>query len=341
MSNKAVLLVNLGSPDSTSIPDVKRYLREFLMDERVINKGELLRKFVVGLILRRRPAATAEAYGKIWTEEGSPLVATSEKVRGLTESRLGDVPVYLAMRYANPSLPDVVDGMLNDGVEDLFVIPLYPHYAASSFETAVVRLEEVIRERGGKIRTTVLSPFYGDEDYLEALVATSEKDLATDYDHLLISFHGVPLSHLRQADSTRSHCLAFEDCCYRPNPCHATCYRHQSIVTAERFAEKAGVPADKWSFSFQSRIGREPWMEPYTSDELPRLAREGVKKLLVLCPAFVTDCLETLEEISMEGKQDFLQSGGESFKQIPCLNDHPKWIDFLAGRSQAWLDGAH
>jgi len=336
MAKKAVLLLNLGSPASTSIPDVKAYLREFLMDERVIDKGPLTRWFIVNcLILPTRPKNTAAAYKKIWTKEGSPLVTMSEKVRGLVEDQL-DLPVYLAMRYGEPSIPAVVDQMLKDGVEEVFSIPLYPHYAASSFETAIVRLQEVIQEKGSKLKTTLMQPFYGDDDYIDALVETAKDDLVRDYDHLLISFHGIPIRHLQRGDPSGTHCQVAGNCCETPHPCHATCYRHQSLVTAWQFVKKAGIPDDKWSFSFQSRIGRDPWMEPYTAEEIPRLAKEGKKNLLVICPAFVADCLETLEEISMEGKELFLENGGEEFNQIPCLNDHPKWVDLLAARSRQW-----
>jgi len=336
MAKKAVLLLNLGSPASTSIPDVRAYLREFLMDERVIDKGFIARWIIVNcLILPTRPKNTAAAYQRIWTEEGSPLITMSERVRGLVDDQL-DFPVYLGMRYGEPSIPAVVDQMLADGVEELFSIPLYPHYAASSYETAVVRLDEVIQEKGSKLRITHMQPFYGDLDYIAALVETAKDDLARDYDHLLISFHGIPIRHLRKADPSGSHCQVVENCCETPHPCQKTCYRYHSMKTAWRFVKSAGIPDDKWSVSFQSRLGREPWMEPYTDQEIERLAKEGKKNLLVICPAFVTDCLETLEEISMEGKDIFLEAGGEQFHQIPCLNDHPKWVDLLANRSRQW-----
>ena len=336
MAKKAALLLNLGSPASTSIPDVRSYLREFLMDERVMDMNPLARWFVVNcLILPKRSENTAAAYRKIWTEEGSPLITMSERVRQLVDEKL-DFPVYLGMRYGEPSIPTVVDQILGDGIEELFVIPLYPHYAASSYETAVVRLEEVIQEKGSKLETTQMQPFYGDDDYIGALVETAREDLARDYDHLLISFHGIPIRHLRKADPTGSHCQVVENCCKTPHPCHNTCYRYHSLETAWQFVKSAGIPDDKWSFSFQSRIGRDPWMEPYTDQEIARLAKDGVKKLLVICPAFVTDCLETLEEISMEGKEIFLEAGGQDFHQIPCLNDHPKWIDLLANRCRLW-----
>ena len=336
MAKKAVLLLNLGSPASTSIPDVKAYLREFLMDERVIDKSPLARWIIVNcFILPTRPKNTAAAYQRIWTEEGSPLITMSEKVRNLVEDQL-DFPVYLGMRYGEPSIPAVVDEMLKEGVEEVFVIPLYPHYAASSYETAVVRLEEVIKEKKANLRTTVMPPCYADIDYIDALVETAREDLTRDYDHLLISFHGIPIRHLRKADPSGSHCQVTEDCCKPPHPCHDTCYRYQSLETAWQFVKKAGIPEDKWSFSFQSRLGKDPWMEPYTDQEIERLAKEGKKKILVICPAFVTDCLETLEEISMEGKEIFLEHGGQAFNQIPCLNDHPKWVDLLANRSRQW-----
>ena len=249
-----------------------------------------------------------------------------------------DLNVYLAMRYGSPSIPSVVKKIDEDGIEDLFVIPLYPHYAASSYETAVVRLQETIREKGSRIQTHLMQPFYGDEDYIDTLVESAKHDLEREYDHLLISFHGIPIRHLRKADSSRSHCQMVENCCETPHPCHATCYRYQSMETAWQFVQKAKIPDKKWSVSFQSRLGRDPWMEPYTDQEIERLARKGIKKLLVICPAFVTDCLETLEEISMEGEEIFLEHGGEKFHQIPCLNDHPKWVDLLTNRSCQWAE---
>ena len=330
--------MNLGSPASTGISDVRNYLREFLMDERVIDVSPLARWLIVNcLILPTRPKKTAEAYARIWTDEGSPLITMSKRLRDLVQEEL-DLNVYLAMRYGAPSIPSVVNKIDEDGIEDLFVIPLYPHYAASSYETAVVRLQETIREKGSRIQTHLMQPFYGDEDYVDTLVESAKHDLEREYDHLLISFHGIPIRHLRKADSSRSHCQMVENCCETPHPCHATCYRYQSMETAWQFVRKAKIPDEKWSVSFQSRLGRDPWMEPYTDQEIERLARKGIKKLLVICPAFVTDCLETLEEISMEGKEIFHEHGGKEFHQIPCLNDHPKWIDLLANRSLRWAE---
>jgi ferrochelatase len=179
------------------------------------------------------------------------------------------------------------------------------------------------------MRLKVVEPFYNDPDYIEALVASAGDFLKTGFDHLLFSFHGLPERHLRKADPTGRHCLCSPDCCETPSPAHRTCYRAQCFATVSTFVEKASVPAGKFSISFQSRLGRDPWLKPYTDFEFARLAQCGVKKLFVMCPAFVSDCLETLEEIAMRGRETFTQAGGESLALIPCLNEHPRWLDAL------------
>ena len=327
MRKPGVLLVNLGSPDSPSILDVRRYLREFLMDARVLDAPWPIRFFVVhALILPFRPRQSAEAYQKIWTLEGSPLVATSRKVMQELQQR-ARVPVELAMRYQNPSIASAVGKLVTQGVEDLLLIPLFPQYAMSSYETAVVRVREVLRRRAPAMRLTIEPPFFDRADYLEALVASATPHLADGYDHLLFSFHGLPERHLRKSDPTRRHCLQVKDCCVAPSPAQATCYRAQCFRTVAAFVKRAGVT--RHSVSFQSRLGREPWLKPYTDHELVRLAQAGVRNLRVICPAFVADCLETLEEIGMRGRELFLNAGGAEFRLIPCLNTHPLWIQAL------------
>jgi len=329
MSKPGVLLVNLGSPDSPSVPDVRRYLREFLMDGRVLDAPWPIRFFVVhGLILPFRPKQSAEAYHKIWTKEGSPLVATSRKVQVELQRRL-PMPVELAMRYQNPSIPEAVARLRDAGVDDVLLIPLFPHYAMSSFETAVERVKEVIAECVPGINLRVQPPYYAADDYIRALVASAEPWLKQDFDLLLFSFHGIPERHLRKSDPTKAHCLQVADCCNVASPAHEFCYRHQCFATVKAFAQKANLPANKYAVSFQSRLGRDPWLKPYTDFELPRFAKEGVRKLLVICPAFVSDCLETLEEIGMRGKETFLRAGGKEFALIPCLNEHPLWLAAL------------
>lgn len=342
MPTRAVLLVNLGSPDSTSVSDVRRYLREFLGDERVLDLPAPARwALLEGIILRTRPKKSAHAYEQIWTEDGSPLIITSQNVQRKLQSSLdSSTPVYLAMRYGQPSIASVISQIAKDGIEEVFLIPQYPHYAMSSWETVVVKVYEEAARLAPQLRVSSIQPFYRDADYIDALYAVAAPHLAQPHDYVLFSYHGIPVRHLRKADSSKAHCTIVKDCCTTDSPIHSTCYRAQCFATTRALAARAGIAADKHSVSFQSRLAGEPWLTPFTDHELERLAKEGRKRLLVLCPAFVADCLETIEEISVEGKKTFLDAGGESFIQIPCLNDHPAYIDFLAKRTQQWLNAA-
>ncbi|HUC84372.1 MAG TPA: ferrochelatase [Candidatus Acidoferrales bacterium] len=334
--SKAILLVNLGSPDSPSVPDVRRYLNEFLMDARVIDTPWLLRRFIVGMILINRPKESAHAYRSIWTPAGSPLIVTSRAVRHQLQARV-DVPIELAMRYQNPSIESAVKSLSGRGIEEVLLIPLFPHYAMSSYETAVVRVQAVARKYAPRMKVSVQPPYGDAPDFIGALVANAGEYLRRDHDYLLFSFHGVPERHLKKSDPTRAHCLAVGDCCHTPSEAHKSCYRHQCYRTAEEFARAANLSAGKWSVSFQSRLGRDPWLKPYTDFELDRLARAGVKRLLIMSPAFVADCLETLEELGIRGKQTFFAAGGESFTLLPCLNEHPAWIAALENMAKKFL----
>lgn len=337
MARQAVLLVNLGSPDSTSVADVRRYLDEFLSDDRVLDTWKPIQQFVLKcFILPKRPKQSAHAYSKIWLPEGSPLTNTSRRLRTLVADGV-DVPVELAMRYGQPSIHDVVGKMAAGGVDDLFLIPLYPHYAMSSYESVVARVHEVVRAQCPGMRVTTLQPFYDEPDYIEALYQSAKPDLDSGYDMVLFSYHGIPERHLRKADSSKAHCTIVRDCCLTCSPVQSTCYRAQVVRTTDAFVRRAGIPKDKWFLSFQSRLAGEPWLQPYTDFELERLGKAGVKRLLVMTPAFVSDCLETLEEIAMAGRENFENAGGGYFKQIPCLNEHPLWVEFLQRRIGAWL----
>jgi ferrochelatase len=327
--SKGILLVNLGSPDSPSVADVRRYLCEFLMDGRVLDINWFVRFCVVHFaILPSRPKQSAEAYHKIWTPAGSPLVVISRNVQAKLQQRVR-VPVELAMRYRNPSILDAVCHLAQEGVDEMLLIPLFPHYAMSSFETAVERVKEVAANLAPRMRLQVQPPCFEDRDYLAALVASAEEFLQQGYDHLLFSFHGLPERHLRKSDPTGCHCMKTDNCCETASPAHATCYRAQCFKTVAAFVKQAGVPKGKYSVAFQSRLGRDPWLKPYTDYELPRLASAGVRKLLVICPAFVSDCLETLEEIGLRGRETFLAAGGTDLRLIPCLNEHPLWLEAL------------
>lgn len=334
--SKGVLLVNLGSPNSPSVPDVRRYLNEFLMDGRVIDVAWPLRRLLVGLILINRPKESGHAYEKIWTKDGSPLVVTSKHVQTALQKRLS-VPIALGMRYQNPSIESAVKSLAAKGVKDALLIPLFPHYAMSSYETAVVRVQELAAKFAPSMKITVQPPYYNSPDFIAALAASAAEFLRQDYDHLLFSYHGIPERHLRKSDPTGCHCLQVENCCEVANPAHAVCYRAQCFATTAAFVKLADVPKEKYSVSFQSRLGRDPWLKPYTDYELVRLAQEGKKRMLVICPAFVADCLETIEEIGMRGCADFLGASGKEFTRIPCMNEHPLWITALENMANAFL----
>ncbi len=342
MSPRAVLLVNLGSPDSTAVADVRRYLHEFLGDPRVIDRPRqpLRHMLVHWLIVPRRAPKSAHAYATVWTPEGSPLIAISRKVQQQLAAAVGpDVPVALAMRYGQPAIAPVLGQLASAGVTDVLLIPQYPHYAMSSWETVTVKVLEEGARLAPRMRFQTVPPFFADDDYIEALHASVRPYLELPYDHFLFSYHGIPVRHLRKADSSRAHCTVVPDCCAVCSPVQATCYRAQITRTTGALARRAGLDPARYSISFQSRLVGEPWLAPYTDFELKRLAAEGRKRLLVITPAFLADCLETLEEIRVTGRAQFLEAGGESFEHIPCLNDHPAYIAMLAGRVRRWLAG--
>jgi ferrochelatase len=341
MTSRAVLLVNLGSPDSPTEPDVRRYLREFLMDPRVLDAPWPVRFFVVNFsILPKRPRESAHAYSRIWTDEGSPLIVTSRHVQEKLQRRLS-VPVELGMRYQNPSIEKAVNSLAARGVTETFLIPLFPHYAMSSYESALERVREVVRRVAPGMTLEVMPPYYAHPDYISALLAPAADALATPHDHVLFSFHGLPERHMRKADPTGQHCLMTKDCCQTPCVAHETCYRAQCFATVRDVVASTGIPSSKYSVSFQSRLGTEPWLQPYTDQELVRLATAGVRRLVVLCPAFVADCLETLEEIGLRGRESFLKAGGTALTLVPCLNEHPLWLQALERMVTAkWSDAA-
>ncbi len=327
---KGILLLNLGSPDSTSTKDVHKYLMEFLMDGRVIDYPWLFRKLLVGgIIVPFRAARSAEAYRIIWTAAGSPLVVISRQLQEALQQQV-EAPVEIAMRYGHPSMQQGYDRLLArlPDLEEVIAVPLYPHYAMSSYETAVEHAKEVYRRNKYGFRLSFVPPFYNEPHYLKALSEHMRPWLERDYDHILFSYHGVPGRHIRKSDITGNHCLCSADCCETPSPAHAHCYRHQCFTTTRELVGMLDIPAAKHSISFQSRLGKG-WLEPFTDIRLAEMPREGIKKLLIICPAFVSDCLETLEEIALRGKETFIEAGGEQYTMIPCLNTDPLWVDAL------------
>jgi len=329
---KAVLLLNLGSPDSYDPADVKVYLRQFLMDPFVLDIPFLFRWLLVNLIiLNTRPKKSAEAYSKVWTDDGSPLIVTSRKVQSLLQERV-DIPVGLGMRYGNPSTPDAIKELWqgsNDELEELFIIPLYPHYADSSVGTAMKEAQKWVKTICPQVTVSIKEPFYDDPDYIDALSA-SMRPYMKDYDHVLFSYHGLPVRHLKKADPTGSHCYQVENCCAKPpEETLKVCYKAQCHRTTQEIVKVFGLKEGQYTDAFQSRLLNDPWVEPYTDDVLEKLAESGVKRVVVLCPAFVSDCLETIEEIGMEAKEEFEEMGGENLTLIPCLNTDEKWISVL------------
>ena len=337
MTKRAIVLMNLGSPDSTRVKDVKRYLDEFLMDERVIDKPWLFRALLVkGIIVPFRAPKSAKAYESIWTDEGSPLLVISRNLAGALQKEVPE-PVTIAMRYGSPSPKNAFDALVKEhpGLEEVIAIPMYPHYAMSSYETAVEYAKNQHREGQYSFKLTTIKPYYDNEEYIDALAESIRPHLEKEFDHILFSYHGVPERHIYKGDVTGQHCLKVANCCETPSPAHEFCYRHQCYATTRIVTEQLGIPKENWSQSFQSRLGRDPWLQPYTAAQLEELPRKGIKKLLVVCPAFVSDCLETLEEIAEEGREIFLHNGGESFEMIPCLNVHPLWVEAL----EKWIRG--
>lgn len=334
---KGVLLVNLGSPDGPTAKEVKPYLDEFLMDERVIDVPKWLRNFLVrGIILQTRPKNSAKAYAKIWWEEGSPLIVISErftsKVRQQTE-----LPIALGMRYGSMTIKNALKELSDKGVSEILLVPLYPHYAMSSYETVVVKTMQEQQRHYPELKISTLPAFYKNSDYIKVLSERINEGLQDfDYDHILFSYHGIPERHIRKSDPTKFHCKIDGNCCKVNSVAHHTCYRHQCYDTTQLVKAELNLSEEKVSSSFQSRLAGDPWLKPYTDFEFERLAKEGVKKLAVITPAFVSDCLETLEEIAMEGKEQFLKAGGEDYIHIPCLNDDDLWVNLMAQWINDW-----
>ena len=292
--------MNLGSPDSTSVSDVRKYLTEFLMDERVIDKPFLIRTLLVkGIISPFRAPKSAEAYHTIWTKEGSPLVVITHQQQKALQQQIAE-PVAVAMRYGNPTMKFAYDKILseNPGLEEVILLPLYPHYAMSSFETAVEHAKTVYSQGKYPFKITTVPPFYNHPAYIKALAESIKSKLAPS-SHLLFSYHSIPEGHIMKSDITGNHCFKSADCCTTDSPAH------------------------------QSKLGRAEWLKPATTMRMEQMPGEGIKDLAVVCPAFVSDCLETLEEVAIRERENFMNAGGEKFTFIPCMNIQPAWIDAM------------
>ncbi|MBD98138.1 MAG: ferrochelatase [Candidatus Marinamargulisbacteria bacterium] len=328
MNAHGFLLVNLGTPDSPSVSDVRRYLGEFLMDEYVIDLPYWVRWLLIrGIILNVRPKKAAAAYQSIWTKDGSPLYSIS---RDLTQAiqMHSEAPVELAMRYGNPSIRHGLQQLKNQGVKQVTVVPLYPQYAMATTQTVNVAVNAAAKALGMTVDS--VPPFYSHPGYIQALANSIQPHIDNTVDYLLMSYHGIPVRHVKKTDPGQ-HCFQSKDCCFIPNAdAHAVCYPHQVKQTSLSVVQAMQHPPKQWSWSFQSRFGLDQWLTPFTDAEIKRLAQSGVRHLAVCCPAFVADCLETLEEIGDEGAEIFLENGGEKFTMIPCLNTQPDWVMALS-----------
>ncbi|MDP4271198.1 MAG: ferrochelatase [Bacteroidota bacterium] len=335
--SKGALLINLGSPDSPTPHDVKRYLGEFLMDKYVIDIPYISRTLLVkGIILRTRPEKSARNYQKIWWDEGSPLIVLSKRMHQKIAKQTA-LPVALAMRYGEPSILTGLKELAGTGIDEVLIIPLYPQHAMATTVTILEKAHSLQKKYFREMKLSSLPAFYHRPEYISALAESIRESLAgEEIDHLLFSYHGIPERHILKSDITHSHCKIDGSCCQTPSPAHEFCYRHQCYETTRLVCEELGLAVDKVSTSFQSRLGKEAWLKPYTSETVQKLAKDGVKKLAIVTPAFVADCLETLEEIGMEAKNEFLKHGGEEFLAIPCLNDNEEWCKVISGWIEEW-----
>lgn len=328
-----VLLVNVGTPSAPEPGPVRRYLREFLGDPRVLDMPALGRWALLNfIILPFRPRQSAAAYRQIWTSEGSPLLLESRALRDRLAEALGpDFAVEVGMRYGQPSLASAVDRLRQAGARRFLIAPLYPQAASATTGTSVEAALRVLGSGWNVPPVTVLPPFFDHPGFLQAFVETGAPVLESfKPDHVLFSFHGLPERHLVKSDDTGSHCLATADCCDRPGPVSSTCYRAQCFATARLLSERLGLSRERTTVSFQSRLGRTVWIRPYTEDVIEDLAKRGVKRLAVFSPAFVADCLETLEEIGIRGRESFIGAGGEDLALVPSLNASKPWVRALA-----------
>lgn len=336
--SKGILLVNLGSPESPNPKDVKKYLGEFLMDERVIDVPLWARTLLVkGIILNTRPKTSAKAYKKIWWDEGSPLIVLSERLQEKVQQKM-DYPVALAMRYGSMTIKKGLQELVDKGCTEIKTIPLYPQFAMATTETIDVKVDELVAEHFAHVAITRTAAFYNREDYINVLSKSIGETLDTiDYEHILFSYHGVPERHIRKSDITNGNCKMNGKCCFKMGgEQHEFCYRHQCEITTVNVAKKLGLKKGTYSTTFQSRLGFDPWLKPYTDRTIERMGKAGTKKMAIVTPAFVSDCLETLEEIAMEGEEIFHEVGGQDFTVIPCLNERDDFAQVLTNIVEEW-----
>lgn len=328
---RGILLLNLGTPDEPSTSAVRRYLKQFLLDPRVVDVNPVLRNFLVrGIIAPFRAPKSAAAYRELWTENGSPLKYYGFKVQEQLQHLLGDsFMVRLAMRYQNPSVPDVLNEMRMNAVDRIIIFPMFPQYASASTGSAIEEAMRVIASWPTIPEVRVISSYHDNDEMLE-IYSDNAREMGLDnYDHFLFSYHGVPQRQLRKSDCG-NYCLSKKHCCQSIHELNKMCYSAQCFDTSRRLASKLGIAENDYSVAFQSRLGPDKWTEPFTPDVLKNLLNDGKKNLMVFSPSFTADCLETSIEIGEEYKEEFLEMGGERLDLVPSLNDNPRWSKAIA-----------
>lgn len=329
-ASKGVLLVNLGTPDSPSVPHVRSYLRQFLNDPLVIDIPWLLRKLLVNLIIVPfRAPKSAEIYRKLWDDRGSPLLYYGEDVRDLVQEKLGDeYEVFLAMRYKNPSMPSVMEKMRQRNFESITIIPLFPQYATASTGSVIKLAEKILAKWDKKPKIRMVKRFFDVKGLIDTIAIRAEEANYKDYDFYIFSYHGLPNRQVIKTHEDGRTCVNCS-CEKQYEPDMKDCYKATSYETTRLIVDKLGIPEDKYIVSFQSRLSKN-WLTPFSDKVVEEKAKEGVKKLMVFSPAFVADCLETTIEIGDEYNEIFHENGGEELKLVESLNAHPLWIDTLA-----------
>lgn len=327
IGRKGVLIVNLGTPDAPTRGAVYRYLKQFLLDPRVIDYPWLPRNLLVrGIIAPFRSGSSSKLYQRLWTEDGSPLKIYGENVAEGVQELLGeDFVVKLAMRYQNPSIESAIDALIEARVSEIIVFPLFPQYASATTGSVHDEVMRILRQKQAIPSVKLINSYHDYEPMIEVFADNARQFDLDSYDHIIFSYHGVPQRQLRKGDPG-NHCLQGENCCQTFTDANQFCYSAQCFDTTRAIAEKLNLRPEQYTTSFQSRLGPEKWAQPYTIKTLEELAEKGAKKLLVFSPAFVADCLETIIEIGYEYQEEFEEWGGEKVDLVPSLNDDPRWI---------------
>ncbi len=327
--NEGVLLINLGSPKELSKKSVRQYLRVFLSDDNVVDLPKFFQQFILRLfILPFRPKNTLEAYEKIWTKEGSPLIISTESIANKLTEKTGWNVEY-AMRYEEPSIEKALHKFKENEINKIYVISLYPHNAMATTVTTELETRNVAMNISNDFELIFTKPFFDNEEYINAMVNSIRPYVENkSYDKIIFSYHGIPKRQAKKTDETGEHCFSTSNCCEIENDGSKDCYRSHTRIASDLTAKKLGLEDDQWEIAYQSRIG-PGWLTPFTDKRLAKLPEEGIDNIAILCPSFISDCLETLEEIDIRGRETFLKAGGKNMTYIPCLNDSEDTINLL------------